>query len=436
MTPLEHAIEDALAPGDFIHKRTCPRFVRRLEDVLERFEHSDTNDSQEEALKFYEIFLVACYAKAEEIDDSSGDFGDFFIELIARWAKTAEQIGYSGTQITDKTLTWATKDEYGYLERSVDVAARAVKPETLAEFPNVLYPAWKQVCETPPPKEREGLFDFRAAIAASRLKHVYWLRKDSKAYLAFCEETELNDEDCERLAKMYSEVGRLEQALSWVERGIEKTTTRKHFHRKHIFQELKISLLNELGHIDEARELAWQLFAESPSESRYSDLMDLAPDDKREAWHEKAMGLARANPHEFLKLCAATSSWDKLHIMLEKGDEELTTVFYGTLLPVAQACASNHPHIAARLYVILAKQILERAKAKAYHHAWDYLAAAKQGYAACAKHEDWENVADEIRKAHFRKYKFMSGFQQILDGTYGKPDPSFLTQARKKWDHL
>jgi len=34
------------------------------------------------AVSLYESFLAGCYAKAEEIDDSSGSFGQFVGELV------------------------------------------------------------------------------------------------------------------------------------------------------------------------------------------------------------------------------------------------------------------------------------------------------------------------------------------------------------------
>ena len=71
---LEAAIEIALQPGRFIADRAGRDFVSSLEPVVGELEKI-MGVTPERAVGLYEIFLAGCYEKAEELDDSSGNFG-------------------------------------------------------------------------------------------------------------------------------------------------------------------------------------------------------------------------------------------------------------------------------------------------------------------------------------------------------------------------
>ena len=43
------------------------------------------------AVTLYETFLAACYAKIEELDDSSGSFGQFVDDLYCGWVKARDR---------------------------------------------------------------------------------------------------------------------------------------------------------------------------------------------------------------------------------------------------------------------------------------------------------------------------------------------------------
>jgi hypothetical protein len=77
---LEHRIENALLPGRFIAYGAAFSFVRGLEAVESELAGLITSEPRE-AVDLYDAFLAGCYEKAEEIDDSSGGFGEFIGEL-------------------------------------------------------------------------------------------------------------------------------------------------------------------------------------------------------------------------------------------------------------------------------------------------------------------------------------------------------------------
>lgn len=72
--PLEREIELALKPGAFIHDRACSKFAGELDELASRIAKLESTDPAR-AVALYEAFLAGCYEKVEEVDDSSGSFG-------------------------------------------------------------------------------------------------------------------------------------------------------------------------------------------------------------------------------------------------------------------------------------------------------------------------------------------------------------------------
>jgi hypothetical protein len=84
-------MEVALQPGRFIAYGAGRDFVSSLEGVAGQLE-TLVPVEPERAVRLYETFLAGCYEKAEELDDSSGNFGMFVLSIVATarqsWAES------------------------------------------------------------------------------------------------------------------------------------------------------------------------------------------------------------------------------------------------------------------------------------------------------------------------------------------------------------
>ena len=78
---LERQIELAFLPGVFIYDRMCFSFVSGLEEVAAQIEKLTSADPVRSAV-LHETLLAGCHEKAEDLDDSSGSFGQFVHEII------------------------------------------------------------------------------------------------------------------------------------------------------------------------------------------------------------------------------------------------------------------------------------------------------------------------------------------------------------------
>src|SRR3989304_5531010 len=84
--PFERTMEAALRPGQFIRYGESFAFVQDLERIARSIDGL-VAEAPERAVELFETFLAGCYQKSEEIDDSSGGFGELMQHLCCRWVR-------------------------------------------------------------------------------------------------------------------------------------------------------------------------------------------------------------------------------------------------------------------------------------------------------------------------------------------------------------
>ena len=99
--PFEREIEIALEPGGFIADRACLSFVSGLDEVAATIANLISTEPAR-AVRLYETFLAGCYEKAEELDDSSGSFGQFVKDLYCGWIQARQA---AGAELADGDLS-------------------------------------------------------------------------------------------------------------------------------------------------------------------------------------------------------------------------------------------------------------------------------------------------------------------------------------------
>ena len=390
--PLEREIEAALDPGRFVGDRSCFSFVSDLEEV-ERDIAALLESSPGRAAALYGAFLAGCYEKVEELDDSSGAFGMFVEDLSCGWVKARQAAGTAPEETAARLLGWMDDDPYGFcygLETRVasvldkaglaalvaQVRERLATPDAPADGPDGRSTSYKQ------------------RRWAEVLRALHGGQKDVAAYVALAQRTGLSPKDCHAVARMLIAKRKPEEALSWVERGIEITANDpRGSSADHELQNLRRELLRKLGREQEALASAWADFREYPSKYTYDGLMKFAPKQDRASWHAKAMeAAAGADLYSLIGLFIETKETARLSELVKRSTDE-TVPHLGT---------SNGPKRAKRCY-------------------------EKAGLGA-----DWESVVREVREAHHRKTGFMPGFEDVVKGA-GQSEEPFLERAKVRW---
>jgi len=119
--PIEKAIEATLPPGRFISYNAAWSFLEDVQGVADDIGKIIRKEPAR-AARLYEIFIAACHEKADEIDDSSGNFGMLVEELFQGWIKARQGANFDPDETAISLISWMEDDPYGFchdLERGV-----------------------------------------------------------------------------------------------------------------------------------------------------------------------------------------------------------------------------------------------------------------------------------------------------------------------------
>jgi hypothetical protein len=217
--PMEPRIEAALDLGADISEGECFSFVHHLDRVVASIREL-TKTEPARAAALYERFLAGCYAKANEVDDSSGEFGQFVGELICAWLPARQASGASADETAAMLLARMEDDNYGFcvgiendVPKALDRAGLAAwEKQVRARYDAAAKPAPGTLPQLPP--------DYLRRQWSGVLRAIYLKQTNVAAYVALAAETGLRAEDCLAVGTMLSARRKPEDALAWVKRGL------------------------------------------------------------------------------------------------------------------------------------------------------------------------------------------------------------------------
>ncbi|MBU4318045.1 MAG: hypothetical protein KKF30_12340 [Proteobacteria bacterium] len=431
--PLEQAIETALSPGSFISCNSAWSFVDDVQDVANNIGEIIKNEP-ERAAHLFETFISACHEKAEEIDDSSGDFGILVEDLVRGWIKARQEASDDPAETAKTLLTWMEDDPYGFFHDLDREAVKVLDKKGLEAFVRRMRSKFESVLKQDDKEKRFPEYERRKWGGA--LKTLLAGQRNVDAYISLCEQTELDAKDCKAIAEIYRSRRRPEDALAWVERGLEiaRSDSRRSFGENDLF-EMRRALLVKLNRPGDALRSAWSEFEDHPSTFTYKELMRYVPAKEKIAWRQKAMEASEMGDlSSQIELWMEKKENDRLVSRLRRAaDEELESLSHYQTEPLAQKLKRSHPDIAARVYCALCMRIVNAGKSKYYDAALDNIEHAKKCYAKAGLNTAWQAVVADVRARHSRKKGFMAGFEDIVSGAPKYFEPPFLERAKARW---
>ncbi len=429
-------IQSALSPGTYIADRACSSFVSRLDEVVAGIAKLVATDPAR-AVGLYETFLAGCYEKADEVDDSSGSFGQFVGELFCGWILARQACGADPDETAIRLLGWMDDDPYGFCYHIERDAAQVFDKAGLAAFTKQIRARSDGAVDAK--STADGLPAEHSRNVVRRwseiLRTLYLAQKDLEAYLALAEETGLTAQDCLAIASMLSTRRKAEDALAWVKRGIALDKTPHGLVAGHDLARLKHELLIRLGRRKEALDAAWADYSRYPSGYTYDNLMKCVPKAERMKWHTKAIeASAGMDLHSRMKLLLETKELERLaDVVRQSKDTTLEGLSHYTTEPAARRLEKTHPDVAARLWRAQGMRIVKTGKSKYYGAALSNFENAMRCFERAGLIAAWEKTVTHVRADHHRKAGFMSGFERLVAGTGPGDEPSFLERARARW---
>lgn len=436
---LEATIAAALEPGRFINYHAGWNFVSRLEEVAGAVERLIGSDA-ERAARLYATFLAGCYEKADEIDDSNGNFGIFVDGLYCGWIKARQAAGADADETAEWLVARMENDPYAFAYQLERNAVKVMDTTGLAAFERRVKARLDAKARSAA-KCRSSGEGRDAEYARGRwgeiLRAIYVQQRNVAAYVALCQATTLSAADCLAIAGMLKARQKPDDALAWVERGLGLEKQHPYGSAAgYDLANLRRELLAKLGRSGDALKDAWAEFREHPGKFTYEELMRFVPNRDRSSWHAKAMA-ATADSSDLgalIELWMETNEVERLAKRLRHArDSELEDVSHYFTQPAAKRLAKTHPDVAAKIYRALGMRILNAGKSKYYGAALSNLEKSKRCFERAGGESAWQAVVAEVRGAHHRKSGFMQEFDRLVAGRRSGVKPSFLDRARDRW---
>jgi hypothetical protein len=215
---LEQAIEAALSPGSFISYNDAWSFVDDVQNVADAIEKI-TKKEPERAAHLFETFIAACHEKADEIDDSSGNFGMLVEDLFRDWIKARQAANHDPNVTARLLLSWMEEDPYGFCHDLDREAVKVLDKMGLEAFARQIRAKFESALSQDDKAKRFPGYARRRWGGA--LKTLLASQRNVDDYIALCEQTELSAKDCIAIAEIYRSRRRPADALAWVEQGLE-----------------------------------------------------------------------------------------------------------------------------------------------------------------------------------------------------------------------
>lgn len=434
---MDGSIESALRPGDFIGWNEASSFVsalRHLESEIAKVVGADSA----RGVALYETFIAGCTLKAEGIDDSDGELGTFVGGLYCGWITARQAAGADRGQTAKLLLTWMDDDDYGFcndLERS---AVKVLDKAGLETFEREVRARFDKECVALSERKRlsEPGSDFARDRWGGMLKAIYSEQRNIEKYLDLIARTGLTQVDCEAIATMFQAKRKLNDALVWLDRGIQMDKP-DGFQRgaSYNLAEMRRAVLAKLGRGNEALDSAWAEFQMHPDTFTYEALIRYVPKTERGAWHEKAMTASeQGDLDSLIDLWLSAKEIDRLAARLDRAsDTQLESLSHYVTEPAAQRLEKTYPAVAARIFRALCVRIIDAGKSKYYFEALANLEECRRCYQEAGLDDEWKALVAQIRRDHRRKSGFMPGFEAIVAGKRVRMEPSFLDRARDRW---
>jgi len=180
--PVEREIEIALAPGRFIPDRACFSFVSDLDEVAATIAKLIPSEPAR-AVRLYETFLAGCYEKAEELDDSSGSFGQFVKDLYCGWIQARQAAGADPEETATRLLVFMDRDQYGFSYRLERAATKAFNKFGLAAFERQVRTRFEAAATAQPSSDAlgRGHADYAGRHWGEVLRSLYLAQKNVAA---------------------------------------------------------------------------------------------------------------------------------------------------------------------------------------------------------------------------------------------------------------
>lgn len=416
------ALEDTINPGAFVDWREAWDWSQRVDSVIDSIEELLTAGHAEAVVALCEEALELIDAAAGQIDDSDGNTAPLVERLgelhLAACRRAKVDPVELGRRLVDLELGSEHEAFFGAIDRYADLLGKA----GLQAYRTAAEQRWAGVpALAAGEREESGDFDrFRLTHVMERLA----ARSGNPDELVAVMSRDLrHGHDYLRIAEVYRDAGRFDDALNWAERGLAKFPRGTHSG----LREFAADEQHRRGRHDLAMELIWKEFEELPGLTSYELLQAhaIAGDADWSHWSQRAISLLRSDIEHQAKR-RDRSRWDGasdrsrlVEIHLHQGDVESAwrEAQEGGCRPelwmrLAERREAEHPDEAVPVFQRQVERLLSHKHNQAYAEAIDVASRIRTAMARCTPPGNFTTYVASLRAEHRRLRNFMALLQK------------------------
>ena len=416
------ALRKAFYVRDFVDYRGASQYARGVETAIEAVGDLLTEGYASEVIELAEYGLKQAEKAMNRIDDSNGSMGSILHDLQALHLKACEQARPDPVALAKTLFIWSMESDWEVFYGAAKSYQDVLGAKGLVVYRKLAEAEWAKVPALAPGQDDRERYTKRFRITNTM---------EDLAAGDFDELVKIKSKDLSsgycflKIAELCIEHKKTDDAIVWAEQGIKAFPNRCDSR----LREFLAGLYQKRGRHDDALELLWLNFAESPGTESYATLKVGAKKASREVeYRERAKSLLRdkLKPVKPERLYTASDRFGpralsmlvEIHIL----DDDLESAWKdaceggcsdGVWLTLAGKLEKEHPERALTIYQAQVEPTLAGKDKRAYEEATDLLKHVAS-LMKRLKRDDFPHFLARVRFAHKAKRNFM----KLLDAAF------------------
>ncbi len=284
----ERALDDALRCDDFVAWDEMYDYTRDIDDVVDSIEELLKEGHAAEVVELAETALARVESAMEHVDDSGGEMGMILDRLQTLHRKACQKARPDPVALAERLFAGELQTGFDTFHNAVKTYASVLGPEGIARHRELVEAQWARLPEKKPGSRSDPNGD-RFTITRM-MKALADASGEVEARVAVESRDLSTPWSFLKIAELYREANRADDALHWAERGLAAFPDRAD-------RGLRLFLADEYhqgGRQGDAMALVWAIFTEQPTLDNYQKLRvhaDRCGDWPK--WREKALKLLR-----------------------------------------------------------------------------------------------------------------------------------------------
>lgn len=360
-------IQSVKRGSKFIDYYASHEFAHNLESIVDDIENGLLVAAPKDAFELIDKFLATADSVMNRVDDSSGEIGGVYSEIVILWLKSAKLWGDTKTDWLERVYQLNQNNDYGVIDSLLPNSDMLLSEEQLKQL------AWRYEGEIRQAQKKhveKGRINMESLSGLVALGSIAKALKDPVLYerSVLIDSPKPNDLQKKDIVAVYIEFNQLDKALHWLNTDWGSR-----------FESDRLLLLEQVyernGDTEKLRYTRQQIYQLDSSYTHLLRYIETLDEDEKYTFKQQAIKQAEqgGNITTSADLLLQLGEIERAQQMLVSRSQELTDCYYEHLVKLVKQFEKSGCLLATTAcYRALLEDILNRGNSKAYTHAARY----------------------------------------------------------------